>query len=154
MVMGLMKPAVGHGDVHIEVDTTSGPKKLILRRVLHVPGLSESGITVTRLFSHHACYTGQEHGDPVFTYASKRGAITFSTFEVPLDHNHHRGLHTLHNNVLRTHAPAGNIALLAAERVFVALSSAVWHMRLGHISPARLKHMQLQAIGVDVKQTP
>lgn len=84
IVMGLMKPAVGYGDVHIEADTTLCSKKLIFRRVLHVPGLVESGITMTRLFRHHACYSGRGHWDPVFTYALRGGAITFNTFEILL----------------------------------------------------------------------
>ena len=38
MVKGLMKEAISKGGVHIQVDSTSGPKRIMLREVMYVPG--------------------------------------------------------------------------------------------------------------------
>ena len=50
MVKGMMKEAIAKGDVQIQVDSTSGPKRIMLRGVLYVPGLAEAGGDIKRLF--------------------------------------------------------------------------------------------------------
>ena len=48
---GLMKEALAQGDVHIMVDSTSGPKMIMLQSVLYVPELAKVGGGIKRLFS-------------------------------------------------------------------------------------------------------
>jgi hypothetical protein len=54
MVKGLMKEAVAKRNVHIQVDYTSRPKRIMLRGVLYVLGLAEAGGGIKRLSSQRA----------------------------------------------------------------------------------------------------
>ena len=114
MVLGLMKGAIGIGNVHIEVDSMSGPVRVVLRGVIYVPGLAESGLSVTRLMSQRATYQTDGGTSPVFTFTRNQSTISFDQHKVPLDHEFHENLYTLHATILKE-APAPSAIMLAAS---------------------------------------
>ena len=105
MVKGLMKEALARGDVQVMVDSTSGPKMIMLRGVLYVPGLAKVGGGIKRLFIQRGMSSMLDNPEPVFTYSVKSSVITFGEYELDLDHEHHRGLYTLHNTVITEPPP-------------------------------------------------
>ena len=142
MVKGLMKEALAQGDVHIMVDSTSGSKMIMLRRVLYVPELAKVGGGIKRLFSQRGISSMLDNPEPVFTY-TKSSVITFGEYEVELDHEHHRGLYTLHktvitepprmrrNNYWIPHREQGGEFEIEDQQAFVALPTELWHRRTG-----------------------
>ena len=78
---------------------------IMLQGVLYVPDLAKVGGGIKRLFSQRGMSSMLDNPEHVFTYSTKSSVITFGEYEVDLDHEHHRGLYTLHSTVITEPPP-------------------------------------------------
>ena len=81
MVYGLMKLAIGVGDVRVCIKTDNGERNAIIKNVWHVPGLSDSGAGVTRLFSQRAAQLGSP-ASPLFVSSSDDSYMQYGSLRV------------------------------------------------------------------------
>jgi hypothetical protein len=156
LVKGMNLLAVAIGTVKMEtlcirksynaMQTTT----VTLHNVLHVPDLLKKGNHVTRLMSQRAAHKTHNQYRPVFIDAADFSVIDVGHFYIPMDQYVHHNLLTLHTKIHSTNIPT--------ELAFMAISStqtatrALWHKRLGHISPARLNKMTTSATGIKFKE--
>ena len=117
-------------------DNATQTTTVTLHNVLHVPDLLKKGNHVARLMSQRAAHKTHNQYQPIFIDATDFSVIDVGHFYIPMDQHVHHNLLKLHTKNRPNNIPT--------ESAFTAISNvpttsrALWHKRLGHISPARL----------------